>query len=95
MHLPEDFHDKGVTGGFTAALTTVKQSVTGPPDVVALHIDAHLLLLGLMYREVTRSIEAEPEDSKVPCYLRDSPLGVKELDQIVEVINSIKVPNSQ
>lgn len=90
--MPANFHAKGV---FNTALAAAQQSFIGDPNVVAVHIDAPLLLLGLMHREVTRCIETEPEDSKVPQYLKDSPLGHKELDQIVALINNVQVPGKK
>ena len=45
-------------------------------------VDAPLLLLGLLYREVCQAMEVESGDETAPAHLIDSPLGIKELDQI-------------
>jgi hypothetical protein len=58
-------------------------------------IDAPLLLLGLVYREVARSIEIEPGVStEAPDHLVESPFGVRELNEIERLLKSIKLPNS-
>ena len=50
-----------------------------------------LLLLGLLYREVKRSIEVEPsEENTFPDHLASSLLGIKELDQTQKVLNNVK-----
>ena len=44
-------------------------------------VDAPLLLLGLTYREVSRSLEAECDTpTKAPVYLVNLTLGVKEVE---------------
>jgi hypothetical protein len=53
-------------------------------------IDAPLLLLGLLYREVCRAMEAE-EESGAPAHLIASKFGVKQLDEIEKVINNVAV----
>jgi hypothetical protein len=50
------------------------------------NVDAPLLLLGLLYREVCRAMEVEPGDETAPSHLVNSPLGKKELDQIEKVL---------
>lgn len=53
-------------------------------------IDAHLLLLGLMYREVSRSMEMEPgAPTKAPDHLASSPFGIKEMNKIESLLKSI------
>ena len=52
-------------------------------------IDAHLLL-GLMYREVSRSMEIEPgAPTKAPDHLASSPFGIKEMNKIESLLKSI------
>ena len=59
-------------------------------------IDAPLLLLGLAYQEVSRSIEIEPGTStEAPDHLVESPFGVRELNKIEQLINSVSLPSSK
>lgn len=54
-------------------------------------IDAPLLLLGLLYREVSRAVEIEPDDERMlPPHLIESPFGILQLDQIQTLINGLK-----
>ncbi len=56
------------------------------------NIDAPLLLLGLLFREVSRALEVEPgEPSKYPEQLVDSPLGIREMTKLEEVINAVTI----
>jgi hypothetical protein len=57
------------------------------------NIDAPLLLLGLLFREVARAMEIEPgEPSQYPEQLVESPLGIREMKQMEEVINAVAIP---
>jgi hypothetical protein len=57
-------------------------------------IDAPLLLLGLMYQEVSRSMEMEPDaPTKAPDHLVNSPFGVKEVKKIERLIESVVLPS--
>ena len=59
-------------------------------------IDSHLLLLGLMYREISRLIETEPEvATTAPPHLVHSSFGIKELKQIEAVIKGIPLPSKR
>lgn len=56
-------------------------------------VDAPLLLLGLIFREVSRAMESEPgADSPHPLHLVNSPLGKPEVDKIVELLDSLSLP---
>jgi hypothetical protein len=59
-------------------------------------IDAPLLLLGLMYREVSRSMEIEPDGDgkKLPDHLVNSTFGVKEIRKIESLLNKVCLPSS-
>jgi hypothetical protein len=58
-------------------------------------IDAPLLLLGLVYREVSRSMEIEPGiPTGAPDHLVESPFGVRELNEIERLIKSVCLPSS-
>jgi hypothetical protein len=55
-------------------------------------IDAPLLLLGLMYREVSRSMEVEPDaPSKHPEQLVASKFGIKEVKKIERLLNGLNI----
>lgn len=52
-------------------------------------IDAPLLLFGLVYREVSRSLEIEPGAStNAPDHLVNSPFGIQEMDQLETLIEA-------
>jgi len=53
-------------------------------------IDSPLLLLGLMYREVSRSMEVEPGgSSKYPEQLVSSKFGIKEVKKIELLLDGL------
>lgn len=57
-------------------------------------IDAPLLLLGLMYQEVSRAIEVEPDTpTKAPDHLVHSPFGVKELKRMESLLKTVHIPS--
>ena len=53
------------------------------------NVNAPLLLLGLLYREVCQEMKVESGDETAPAHLINSPLGKKELDQIERVLNGL------
>ena len=58
-------------------------------------IDGPLLLFGLLYREVSRAIEAEPDDpttNDAP-HLINSPFGIKELTEMEKLVNDVQIDN--
>jgi hypothetical protein len=58
-------------------------------------IDAPLLLFGLVYREVFRAIEKEPDDGKeVPIYLQHSKFGIAELKKMEKVLKGVHIPSN-
>ena len=58
-------------------------------------IDAPLLLLGLMYREVSRAMEIEPgAETAAPLHLIDSPFGIKEVKKIENLLKNIRIPSN-
>jgi hypothetical protein len=71
-------------------MKTVREDLGNPDVLEAGWMDAPLLLLGLVYREVSRSLETEPGDSSVPAHLINSPFGRKELDEVQSLINGIQ-----
>jgi hypothetical protein len=58
-------------------------------------IDSPLLLLGLIYREVSRVMELEPGNpTNLPGHLIDSPFGINEVDKIRNFLNDVDFDNS-
>lgn len=58
-------------------------------------IDAPLLLVGLIFREISRAIEVEEgEDSKLPKQLVHSSLGIREMQKIEEMLEAISLPQA-
>ena len=84
-YLPSEIHS---SKSFKTTLAMIRKDLADSKNVKG--IDAPLLLLGLLYREVSRAIEAEPsEDATVPAHLVNSPFGTKELNQIEKVLNEV------
>ena len=58
-------------------------------------IDSPLLLLGLMYREVSRALEVEPGDeNEIPSHVLNSPLGIRELDEMQSMVKDLELDES-
>lgn len=56
-------------------------------------IDAPLLLFGLAFREVSRAMEMEGRGpDKYPDHLRDSDLGVADMNRMEQMMELISVP---
>jgi hypothetical protein len=52
-----------------------------------------LFLFGLIFREVSRSLEMEPDaPTKAPAHLVKSPFGIKELREIEKLMNGVCIP---
>lgn len=89
VYLPGQIHSLRY---FKTTLKLVKRDLV---KVEAENIDPPLLLLGLVYREVCRAMEAEPgEETTAPAHLINSPLGVKQLNEIEKVLNDLDFDNS-
>ena len=57
------------------------------------NIDGPLLLLGLMYREVSRAMEIEPGGSTdAPEQLINSPFGIQQMRRIENLIDAAELP---
>ena len=55
-------------------------------------VDAPLLLSGLMYREICRAMEMEPDaPTGAPKSLINSPFGIKELKEIEAVLDNVVI----
>lgn len=56
-------------------------------------IDTPLLLLGLTFREISRAMEVEDgETTKLPPQLVASTLGIREMQKIEDMVESIILP---
>ena len=73
----------------------ILKGALGDPSVFEdQNINAPLLLLGLVFREVSRAMEIEPgEPTCYPQHLVDSPLGIEEMNKIERVINDVDLPS--
>jgi hypothetical protein len=90
--LPANFHS---SSSFKKALSTAKEDLLDHSILESGKIDAPLLLLGLIYREVSRALEAEPgTPTDAPSHLIDSPLGVLELNKVDTLINGLSFDHS-
>jgi hypothetical protein len=89
--LPSEFHS---SNSFNHAFTILENAL-GDSDVFESgKIDAPLLLLGLMFREVSRSMEMEPDgESKAPVQLVNSPFGIKEMNRMEFLIDAVSLPS--
>jgi hypothetical protein len=57
-------------------------------------VDSPLLLLGLIYREVSRSMEMEPTNpTKAPVHLVNSSFGIKEVNLLEKLISKVVLPS--
>jgi hypothetical protein len=87
VYLPANFHSRD---SFKTALSIAERDLRDHSILEGGKVDAPLLLLGLMYREVSRAIEIEPEaPTMAPPHLVNSPFGVKEANQIETLINAV------
>lgn len=96
MYLPQDFH---CAKSFKKTLATLKKAFTDSAVFEDRTIDAPLLFLGLTFREISRAMEIEEieeieagEPSKFPLHLVQSPLGIRELQKMEELLESISLP---
>jgi hypothetical protein len=89
--LPEDIHS---VKAFRKALSIAEDDLLGSSVWNERTMDSPLLLLGLLFREVSRSIEAEPgEPSRCPQHLVESPLGIGDMRRIEKLVDSIVLPS--
>jgi hypothetical protein len=97
VYLPAEFHS---SRSFKSALAIAADAFSGQSSVFEdMSMDAPLLLVGLMFREISRAIEVEEgedskEDSKLPKQLVNSSLGVREMDKIEEMLEAISLPQA-
>jgi hypothetical protein len=90
--LPPEFH---TSKSFDQGISILKNDL-GNLDVMGGSIDAPLLYLGLMYREVSRAMEVEPDaPTNVPESLVNSPFGIKEVKKIETLLKSVNLPSKK
>lgn len=91
VYLPANFHN---ASSFNKNLSMAKKSLGDASVFEGGRIDCQLLLLGLMYREVSRSVEIEPgAPTDAPDHLVRSTLGISHLNKIETAINQVVVPS--
>ena len=89
--MPADVH---TAKSFQSYLSILKKAFADPSALEDGSIDAPLLLLGLLYREVCRSMEMEPGSSTMaPPHLVNSFFGVPEMDKIERLISGVRLPS--
>jgi hypothetical protein len=86
--LPADFHS---SGSFKTALKLVKSALVGTSSVLNDgKVDAPLLLLGLVYREVSLALEIEPGvPNSYPDHLSNSPFGIRQINEIEKLLDGV------
>jgi len=90
-YLPAAFHK---SASFNKALSIAETALGDSSTFEDGKIDAPLLLVGLMYREVCRAMEIEPGgEEKVPAHLKNSRFGIQQMQKIERVVDAIVVPS--
>lgn len=88
--MPSEFH---TSKSFNKSISILKKDI-GDSSFSSGKIDAPLLLLGLMYQEVSRAIEIDPGAStKAPDHLINSCFGIKEMEKIESLLKSVSIPS--
>ena len=91
-YLPPEFHTLEV---FNDILSILKKDLWNT-SVLAERIDAPLLLLGLVYREISCTMEVEPDaPMEAPAHLVHSPFGIKEMNKIESMLKGIRLPSKK
>jgi hypothetical protein len=91
VFLPATFHKPSL---FNKALTLAKTAFGDSATFSDSKVDAPLLLVGLMFREVSRAMEMEPGgDDKYPAHLNNSPFGILQIQKIEKLIDAIVIPS--
>jgi hypothetical protein len=92
VYLPASFHS---SKSFNSALAMVREDLENPVILESGKIDSPLLLLGLIYQEVSRVMELEPGNPpNLPSRLINSPFGINEVDKIRNFLNDVDLDNS-
>jgi hypothetical protein len=91
VFLPAEFHSSSY---FNKKLQIAKDLLEDSSVLQGSKVDSPLLLLGLMYREVSRAIEIEPDaPTQAPNHLVNSTLGVQQIKKIENLVKSLEVPS--
>ena len=89
VYLPSKFHS---WASFKSALSILKDSLCDPSVLEGGKVNAPLLLSGLMYQEICRAMEMEPDaPTGAPKSLINSPFGIKELKEIEAVLDNVVI----
>ena len=87
VFLPAGFHSSSY---FNKTLLIAKELLEDPAVLKGSKIDSPLLLLGLMYREVSRAMEIEPDaPTQSPGHLANSSLGIQQMKKIENLLKSL------
>ena len=90
MFLPADFHKPS---NFKKYLSIAERSLGDSNTLEHGKVDAPLLLVGLMCREVSCAMEMEPGgENAFPIQLRSSPFGIQQMQKIERVMDGIVIP---
>ena len=90
--MPSEFH---TSNSFDQGISILKNNF-GDSSIFNGKIDAPLLLLGLMYHEVSRAMEIEPgAQTKAPDHLVNSPFGIKEVKKIESLLKGVHLPSNK
>ena len=93
VYLPASFHS---SKSFEEALSIVKDALDDSSIFEDRNVDAPLLLLGLLFREVSRAMEIEVgEPTHYPQQLVHSSLGIREMKMIEEMLNKVTLPSNK
>jgi hypothetical protein len=89
--LPEEFHQ---SKSFKSVLNILKKDLGNASVLESGKIDGPLLLFGLIFREVSRAIETEPDaPGESPEYLAHSPFDIQDMLKIEEMIDNMVLPD--
>ena len=90
--MPAEFH---TLDSFDKSISILKKDL-GDSSIFNGKIDAPLLLLGLMYQEVFRAMEIEPDAAtRAPNHLVNSPFGIKEVQKIESLLKRVSLPSEK
>jgi hypothetical protein len=90
VYLPAEFH---LSRSFKSALAIAAEAFRDSSVFEESTIDAPLLLVGLIFREISRAMEVEEDEpSKFPKQLVQSSLGIREMERIEAMLEAIPLP---
>ena len=95
VYLPPAFH---TSRNFGKCLSILKDSFKDSSTFEDGGIDAPLLLLGLVFKEVSRAMEVErgeEEASGYPPHLVNSPLGIKQMKKLEAMVEALALPSEK